>query len=101
MSREAKRRKVAWSILGVLLLVVNGFVLAVAAEDRSWGALGMAICVGPIANGVLALVSLCATPWMKSAAGSPWAHVAFSLGVPAAAIAGDFLLIMTMDLHGC
>ena len=54
MSREAMSRKVAWTILGVLLLVVNGFVLVVAAKDRSWGALGMAICVGPIANGVLA-----------------------------------------------
>lgn len=85
-----------------LLLVVNGIVLSIAAEDRSFGALGMAIVVGPIANGCLALLALLFTPWIRRLTGSsPWVHALLSLAAPAAAIVADFLLIGTMDTHGC
>ena len=94
-----------WVVRGIflsLLLVANGIVLSIAAEDRSWGALGMAIVVGPITNGCLALLSLLFTPWIRQLTdSSPRVHAVFSVAAPAVAIVADLVLIGAMDLRGC
>jgi hypothetical protein len=85
------------------VVVVNLIALWLAWDDRSWGALGIAIAYGPIANGVLALASLLATPFLnrKDPLFSAGGHAALSLGIPAAAALVDAIAIFSMDLSGC
>jgi hypothetical protein len=86
----------------VVVVAVNLLALGAAWQDRSWGALMIAVVVGPALNGVLALVGLAATPFLRRRR-SPFPvrrHVAFSLGVPIAAIVIDFFAIASMGVHG-
>ncbi len=81
---------------------MNAVVLAHALDDRSWGALAMAIIVGPLSNLALAVLSLLCMPLVRRAfATTVRRHVLISLGIPAAAIGFDLLAILSMDLHGC
>ena len=98
-----KCRGVFGMVLGVLLLVGNLLVLAAAWQDRSWGALGMAVMVGPILNGVFLISGLVAIPFLKRRRQqfSLGRHLALTLGVPIAAVVADFFIIMSMGLHGC
>jgi hypothetical protein len=85
------------------VLAANGLLLAIAASDRSWGALGIGIMVGPITNGVLLLLSLACIPIVKSGAAgaSIGPYVAASIGLPLLAVPIDFFIIGSMGLHGC
>ncbi|HKV11664.1 MAG TPA: hypothetical protein VJ725_26195 [Thermoanaerobaculia bacterium] len=86
-----------------LVAVVNGIALWLAWKDRSWGALGIALLYGPIANGALALTSLLAIPFLK--ARDPFLsvsnHTALSLAIPTVAGLIDAAVILSMDLRGC
>jgi hypothetical protein len=77
--------------------------LAAAWQDRSWGALGIAIGVGPSINAVLIVFGLVAIPFRKrhSESFSLDRHLALSIGIPVAAILADYFIIMSMGLHGC
>ena len=87
-------------VLGVLAL--NAVLVAAAAEDRSWGALGIMILYGPIANGVLMLASLACTPLARRFSGaSATFHVLTSILLPIGAAMVDGVIIFGMDLHGC
>ena len=83
--------------------VVNGIALWLAWKDRSWGALGIAVLYGPITNGVLALASLFAIPFLK--ARDPFLsvsnHAALSLAIPTVAGLVDAAVIFSMGLRGC
>ena len=91
-----------WIFISVVV-VLNLFAIWAAWQDKSWGALGIAYFVGPIANGVLALVSCAAIPFLKRRQPefSVWRHLVFSFGVPIAAIIIDAAAILSMDLRGC
>ena len=65
--------------------------------------MGMAVAIGPITNGVMALLAICLIPLVRrlarGASIAPYV-VAGVLG-PIAAILVDGALILSMDLHGC
>jgi len=85
-------------------VALHGLVVlvAAAAEDRSWGALGIMILYGPIANGVLMLASLACTPLARRFSGaSATFHVLTSILLPIGAAMVDGVIIFGMDLHGC
>jgi hypothetical protein len=98
-----KGRGVFGVVFGALLLVGNLLVLAAAWQDGSWGALVMAVIVGPILNGVFLISGLVAIPFLKRHRQqfSLGLHLALTLGVPIAAVVADFFIIMSMGLHGC
>jgi hypothetical protein len=100
--RKSRVRAATLIVVGAVL-AVNGVLLAVAAYDGSWGALGIAILIGPIANGLLLLVSLLCLPMVKAAAagGSIGGYVAAAVCLPLAAVPIDFAIIGSMNLHGC
>ena len=98
-----KARGVFGMVFGALLFVGNLLVLAAAWQDKSWGALGMAVVVGPVLNGVFLMSGLVAIPFLKRhrqqfALGQ---HLALTLGIPIATVAADFFIIMSMGLRGC
>ena len=63
----------------------------------------IALFLGPIANGVLALSSMAATPFLKRRRPgfSVCRHLALSLGIPTAAAVIDGLLIFLMRPSAC
>lgn len=90
-----------WAFVGVVA-VLNVYVVNIAAADRSWGALAIALIWGPAMNAALAVVaSILMLPlWSKPGfcAGS---HLLISFAVPAGAAVIDLYAIFSMDLHGC
>ena len=107
MSDTTQNRWPALAGFGVVFITVvvlaNLLALGAAWQDKSWGALWIAIVGGPILNGVFALVGLIAMPFLRRQRSqfSVWRHVVLSLGVPIAAIAIDAGVIFSMGLHGC
>ena len=96
----------AASCLGLLIglqIATNGILVARAAADRSWGALYIMLVVGPIANGLIMLVSLALIPLVRhlsrGAVVKPYVFTAL-LG-PIAGIVMDGAIIMGIGLHGC
>lgn len=91
-------------VFGVLLLLVgNLLVLSAAWQDKSWGALWMAIIGSPGLNIILMVLGLTAIPSLKrrDPEFSLGRHLAVTLGLPIAAVVANFLIILSMDLHGC
>jgi hypothetical protein len=87
----------------VTLLLANAVILGMAWQDRSWGALWISIIVGPVMNGILAVISLAVTPVLRRIL-EPFSvgwHILFSLLLPAAAIVLDAVAISNMGLRGC
>lgn len=99
--RLSWRLNAACIIVAVAVLLANGALLAMAASDRSWGALGIAIMFGPITNGILLLLSLACTPVVKASAigTSIGPYLATAICLPLAAIPIDFFIIKSMGLH--
>lgn len=97
-----KTRGVFGLVFGALLLAGNLVVLAAAWQDRSWGALRMAVMVGPVLNGVFLISGLIAIPFLKRRRNSfsLGRHLALTFGVPIAAVVADFFIIVSMGLHG-
>jgi hypothetical protein len=91
-----------WTFLA-LVAAGNCLILSAAWQDRSWGALWMAVVGGPILNGVLLISGLVAIPFLKRrrAKFSLGRHLALTLGLPIAAVVADFFVILRMGLHGC
>jgi hypothetical protein len=98
-----KPRHVFGLVFSALLLVGNILVLAAAWQDKSWGALWMAIVGGPILNGTLLISGLVAIPFLKRRRShfSLARHLPLALGAPVAAAVADFFIIGSMGLHGC
>ena len=101
---RSPRRSVSgfgWVFLSVVV-TLNLCALGVAWRDRSFGAAAIAMFYGPAGNGLLALLALAASLALQRRPGFSMArHLALSLGAPAVAIVADFLLILSMGLHGC
>ena len=95
--------RVATAIVGGVVLLVNLGLLLAAASDRSWGALGIAIAIGPITNLAMMLIALLCMILVKrlsfGATLLPCGLV--SVLLPLFAIPADFAIIGSMGLHGC
>ena len=78
---------IAGVVWAAVVLVINGYLLGAAWQDRSWGALGIACMVGPMTNGVLLVVGAALTPVVWRFSGT------YSMGYLALAVVGP-------DLHG-
>jgi hypothetical protein len=91
-----------WTFAAVVVLL-NIFPLQGAWQDKSWGALWFALIGAPLLNLVLAFVGVAASAILASMRPqfSVGRHLAVCLGVPAAAVVVDLLVIFSMDLHGC
>ena len=87
-----------WLIFITVLALLNLTALALAWSDRGLGGVLIALYLGPVANGVLALIALAATPFLKRwrPGFSVWCHVALSFGIPTAAVMLDGLLIILL-----
>lgn len=93
-----------WFVRGyvALIVAVNLFILWSAWEDRSWGAIWLAFIGGPIANGVLFVISLLilafrhAMGWQTAALGGSAMAI-----LPPLAVGIDLAIIYGMDLSGC
>ncbi|MCA9052888.1 MAG: hypothetical protein KDA75_03580 [Planctomycetaceae bacterium] len=87
----------------VAIILANAFLLLVAAGDRSWGALGIAVLIGPVTNGVIMLVAIISTVLANKHTGSRSTAVDISAAIvlPLLAVGVDFLLICGKGLHGC
>ena len=92
---------VLWVLGGTAL--VNLVLLAVAWWDRSWGALMIAMFLGPLMNFILLLGGLVSTPWLRRnfTDFSPRWHVMSSIAFPVAFAVLDAIVILSMDLTGC
>jgi hypothetical protein len=102
--RGANRRiKIGTAIVAWVAILVNGLLLGVGAADRSWGAFGIAIVIGPITNGVMLLVSAACVFFVKTGATEGWiaTYLATCVALPLAAIPLDYYAIGSMGLHGC
>ncbi|MCX5661364.1 MAG: hypothetical protein NTW19_16915 [Planctomycetota bacterium] len=87
-------------VVGVVL-VANLVLLAVAAKDRSWGALHIMLIEVPITNGILCVVSFGLTLLVKLCTRGTVELLIVASFVPIGAIFVDAALIMCMGLHGC
>jgi len=94
-------------LLGLTIAVgtmaaVNVVLLAVAASDRSWVAMGIGILYGPAANLVVATALLAVSPllpWWPSR--SMASRVLILGGLAALGAVVDFAVVSSMSLHGC
>ena len=94
----------SWAVgVAALVLSVNVYLVASAVADRSWGALAIAIIIGPMTNVAILLVSLVLTPLVRFASrgASVTPYVLTSMLAPVAAILIDGACILPLDLHGC
>jgi hypothetical protein len=94
---------VSTAIAVTVTVVVNAMLLSLAALDRSFLAFGIMIVIGPITNGVLALLSLPLIPVVRRVSGgeSITPYVVAGVLTPSSAILIDAICIMSMHLHGC
>ena len=93
----------ATAILGAVVLLVNAGLLFAAASDRSWGALQIAVAIGPIANLAMMVIARLSMLLVKrlSCGANLLPYGLVSLLLPLLAIPTDFLIIGSMGLHGC
>ena len=90
-------------VVAIVVIGTNAWLVRVAALDRSWGALCILIMVGPITNGVIALVTFLSSFLLRWLAGGASVAIYIYAGVllPVVAILVDAACIFCMDLHGC
>lgn len=90
-------------IFTLIVVLANLLALRAAWQDKSWGALYIAVIDGPILNGVLVLAGCVVTALLRRRCSkrSMWRHLAIACGVPIGAIVIDAWLIFSMDLGGC
>ncbi|MBI1367234.1 MAG: hypothetical protein GC162_01125 [Planctomycetes bacterium] len=91
------------AIFLIPLVIANLILLMMAWQDRSFGALAIAIAIGPITNGVMLLLGLVGIPFVKAAAKgrSITDYLTWSIAAPVGAVMLDFFIIFNMGLHGC
>jgi hypothetical protein len=94
---------VASLVVAMVVVVANSLLLRSAAADQGWGALGIAVMVGPLTNAVIAAVALACIPLVRRLGGGTpvgmygwWAAI-----LPIGAILFDWVAVSSMSLHGC
>ena len=100
---SGRRLFVAAGVVAAVVLVVNALLLVAANNDRSFGAMAIALMGGPVANLVVLAVALSLLPVLNRAATprSKACYLAASIALPLVAAAVDFRVIMSMSLTGC
>jgi hypothetical protein len=103
--RRANPTLVTLAALAAAVVVIgtNAWLVREAALDRSWGALGILIMIGPITNGVIALATFASSFLLRWFAGGASVALYLYAGMllPLAAILVDATCILCMGLHGC
>ena len=95
-------RSLFWRGFVVLVILVNAGIVWGAWRDKSWGALWFCFFGGPACNVALAATGLGAIAMRRRGPGYSLAsHLEWALGLPAAAVAIDAVIIFGMPLHGC
>jgi hypothetical protein len=86
-----------------IVLPLNVSIVYIAAADKCWGALALALAIGPAVNMWLVILFCACIPLIRWAVpcASLIPYVIVSIGLPVAAIVVDFLIIWSMPLHGC
>lgn len=85
-----------------LVIVLNLGAILVAWLDRSWLAIGIAMLWGPALNMCLLFSAQLVIPRAKQHQGfSLGQHQTISIAVPGVAALLDYIIIVSMDLHGC
>ncbi len=80
----------------------NIALMAVAWQDRSWTAFGIAMLFAPATNLGLTLASLFVYTALPNRHGRSFSrHAIVSVSVPAVALVCDFLQFSVMSMHGC
>lgn len=99
---EMKRAvKVRW-ILSVAIVGANLLLVWAAWCDHGWGRLGLANLWGPVMNGLfMAVAALAYNESRQVREFQPWLYGLTYIGLPAVAIAVDWILIMMMGANGC
>jgi hypothetical protein len=81
---------------------LNLIAVLIAWLDRSWTAAGIAILWGPALNVCLIFGAQAVIPRARQHQGfSLGKHLAISIVVPGVAAVLDYLIIISMTLHGC
>ena len=99
-----KRPRIPGCVIALLTVVIaiNAALLAYAAADRSWGAFGIMIFIGPLTNFVSIAVSLALIPIVRRISReSLGLYTLLAFVVPTLAIFADWIIISMMPLHGC
>ena len=83
-------------------IAVNTWLLIIAGEDRSWGALQILFFIGPLANFLAISLSLALVPVVRRISReSVGLYTLLAFLVPTFAIGADAAIIMMMGVHGC
>lgn len=96
LSKSPALSTYAFSYAGVLM-IVNIVLVLFALSDRGWGALGIAVIIGPITNGVCALVGGLAGVLMEL----PMRIIPICIMLSAGFVILDFALMLAMPMSGC
>jgi hypothetical protein len=100
--RPLRPRARFYSRFVCLVIALNLGAILVAWLDRSWLAAGIAMLWGPGLNVCLIFCAQLVIPRAKQHQGfSLGKHQAISIGVPVAAAVLDYIIILSMGLHGC
>lgn len=86
-----------------IVLALNCLIAFLASNDRSWGALGLALFIGPIFNLTLGVAACLLIPLrrQKDPAYPVFKHVLLAFGLPLIGTILCGFAILSMDLHGC
>ena len=100
----ANRRTAACVVvIACIVIGINAFLLSIAAADHSWGALSIMMFIGPITNGITAILSCALFPIVRliSRGATVKPYIFASIVLPIVAIIVDAGCVLSMDLHGC
>ena len=100
------RRRVASAtgvVVAVVVVLANAALIAAAVADQSFGAMLIALAVGPFTNGLILLLALAAAvPLKAGAGGAPVSgYVSASVLLPVLAVVVDWCVVAMLPLHGC
>jgi hypothetical protein len=100
---QQKQVRVATAVVAGIIILLNLFLVWTAVNDGGWGALGIAIMFGPMANLAGIIGALILARFVRE--GCPGADLTFyylaSILLPIVAVAVDFVIISSLPLHGC
>jgi hypothetical protein len=102
---EARRRHVARvaasAVVGVTVAVNAGLLWGALTSGGPFVAMAVALVMGPVANGLILLVSLASLPAVRHASRTSVAAYGWScLLAPLVAASVDYYVLVWMPLHG-
>ena len=95
------RRALAITVPVAVLAVLNLGLLALAAADRSWVAVGVALIYGPLANLIAATILFFWSSRVGALARTDVRRAVLLFLLAFTAIVVDFLVVGSLHVHGC